>query len=77
VQAYHARRRQALGAGGPHIILAQDFEHRGTRHPRDDGERNGAQHDGGQHEMMQRVQEGAVLADSSASTVMKPVTGSK
>ena len=55
------RRRQALRARRAHIILAQDFEHRGAGHAGDDGERNGAEHDRGQDEMAQRVEEGAVL----------------
>ena len=61
MQADDAPRRQALGARRAHIILVEHLEHRGARHARDDRERNGAEHDGGQGEMAQGRPEGALL----------------
>src|SRR3984957_6603002 len=43
--------RQPFGARGAHVILAQDFEHRGASHAGDDGERHGAEHDRRQDEV--------------------------
>ncbi len=61
VNADDAGRRQPLGARGAHVILAQDFEHRGAGHAGDDGERHGAEHDRRQDEVPQRVEESAGL----------------
>ncbi len=46
-------------------------------HPRDDGERNGAENDGGKNEMAEGVGEGSLLPDSAESISMKPVTCGK
>ena len=51
MHADDAERRQALGAGGAHIVLAQHFQHRRARLARDDGERDGAEHDRRQDQM--------------------------
>nr|GEV65417.1 hypothetical protein [Tanacetum cinerariifolium] len=59
VNEHHARRRQAFGTGGPHVVFTQDFEHRGACHPGDDRQRNGAQHDGRQDQVTQGVHERA------------------
>jgi hypothetical protein len=56
-----AATRQPLGAGGAHVILVQDLEHRGAGHAGDDGERHGAEHDRRQDEMTQGVEESARL----------------
>ena len=54
-------RREPLGAGGAHVILVQDLEHRGAGHAGDDGERHGAEHDRRQDEMAQGVEESGRL----------------
>ena len=58
--------RQALGARGADVVLAQHFEHRRARHARDHGERHGAEHDGRQDEMRQRRAERALIAREQA-----------
>ncbi len=62
--------------GGAHIVLAEHFEHRRARLPRDDRQRDRAEDDGGEDQMAQGRDEGGPVADqSSASMVMKPVIG--
>jgi hypothetical protein len=46
--------RQALGAHGAHVVLAQHLEHRRTRHPRDDRERDRPERDRRQDQVRQR-----------------------
>src|SRR5580693_7565191 len=61
VNADDPRRGEPLGARSPDVILAQDFEHRGASHSRDDGERHGAKHDRRQDEVPQGVEKSAGL----------------
>ena len=78
VQTDDAERRQALGARGAHIVLAEHLQHRRARHARDDGERDGAEHDRRQDEMVQTAERNAPSwPESRLSISMKPVTGSK
>ena len=62
MNANHPIHGKALGAGGAHVIFFQNLEHGRARHARDDGQRHGAEHDGGEDEMTDRVPEGALLA---------------
>ena len=48
---------QALGASGSHVVLVGDVEHGGPRDPRDDRERDRAQRDGGQDQVLDPVPE--------------------
>src|SRR5713226_7261822 len=57
--ADHPARRQSLGACRADVVLAEHFEHCRARHPRDDGERLGSEHDHRQDEMRERRAEGA------------------
>ncbi len=57
---------QALGAGGAHVVFAQHLEHGRAGLARDDGERNGAEHDRGQDQMLHGRLEGALLAGQQA-----------
>ena len=66
MDADDAEGREALGAGGAHIILLEHLEHRGARHARDHRERDGAKHDGRQNEVAHRVEKGAFLAGEQA-----------
>ena len=70
----HAPARQALGARGAHVVLAQHFEHRRARHPRDHRQRNRAERDRRQDQVRQRRAERARCRPArSVSTSMKPV----
>ena len=62
VQADHASRWQTFGARGAHVVLAEHLEHRRARHARDHRQRNGAEHDCRQHEVVQRVLQRTGLA---------------
>ena len=54
--------RQPLGARGAHVVLAQHFEHRRARHPRDHRQRNRAERDRRQDQVRQRRAERAHVA---------------
>mmetsp|Transcript_59387 Transcript_59387/g.140251 ORF Transcript_59387/g.140251 Transcript_59387/m.140251 type:complete len:343 (-) Transcript_59387:286-1314(-) len=62
VHDHDPRRRQALGARGAHIVLAQHFQHGRARHARHHRQRARAQHQRRQHEVQQRRLEGAFFA---------------
>src|SRR5215218_6105404 len=49
---------EPLRLGGADVILAENFQHGRARHASDDGERNGAEHDGGQDQVVHRRPEG-------------------
>ncbi len=55
----HASRRQAFGPRGAYVVFTQHFKHRGAGHPCDHRQRNGAQHDGRQDQVTQRIDERA------------------
>uniref|UniRef100_A0A1I8AW89 ATP synthase beta subunit n=1 Tax=Steinernema glaseri TaxID=37863 RepID=A0A1I8AW89_9BILA len=61
VHEHHPCRRQALGPCGADVVLAQHFEHRGAGHACDHRQRDGAEHDGRQDQVHQRVLERAFL----------------
>ena len=50
----HAPAAQALGIGGAHKILAEDFQHRSAHQAADDGRAVEAERDGWQHQVGQR-----------------------
>src|SRR6185312_8857289 len=56
------RRLEPLRPRRAHVILAQDFEHRGAGHAGDHSERHGAKHDRRQDEVAKSVEKGALLA---------------
>ncbi|MNT71713.1 hypothetical protein D3C72_2102280 [compost metagenome] len=58
---HHACRRQAFGPCGTDVVFTQYFQHRGAGHPGDHRQRDGAQHDGRQDQVVQGVDEGAFL----------------
>ncbi len=62
MQADDAPRRQAFGACGAHVVLRQHLEHRRARHARHHRQRNRAEHDGRQHQVVQGIPERAGLA---------------
>ena len=77
VQADHARGRQALGAGGADIVLAQHLEHGRAGLAGDDRERHGAEHDRGQDQVATAAERKAPFSSLSRLSIsMKPVTGS-
>ena len=65
-------RRKALGARRADVILAQDLQHRRARHAGDDGQWNGAEHDGRQDEVRQRRLEGAPVAGQQGIDQQEP-----
>ena len=69
-----AQLARALGAGGEDVVLVQDVEHARPHQPRDDARHRPAEHEGGQDQVPQRVEEQPKSPASSASMVMKPVT---
>src|SRR5471030_2739143 len=58
----NAHTANALGARGTDTIFAQHFQHGRASHTHDNGQRNGAQHDGGQNHMHHGVFEITRLA---------------
>ena len=54
---HDAKGRQPLGAGGADVVLAQHLQHGRARHARHHRQRVGAQHDGRQHQVLQRRKE--------------------
>ena len=50
-----ALRREPLRARGAHVVLVLDVEHRGARDARDDRERDRAERDRGQDQVLDRV----------------------
>src|ERR1700738_1734214 len=58
VNQHHSPVREALGAGGANVILAQHLEHRRARHSGDHRQWNRAQRDRGQDEVRQRRAKG-------------------
>ncbi|SVJ74565.1 Uncharacterised protein [Klebsiella pneumoniae] len=57
----HPGRRQALGAGGAHIVFAQHLEHRRAGHAGNHRQRDGAQHDGRQDQVAHGIEERALF----------------
>src|SRR5207237_1700460 len=57
---------KALGARGPHVVLAEDLEHARAGHSRNHGGREIAKREGGQHEMEKAAAECNEIAGEQA-----------
>src|SRR5215211_8981178 len=53
----HAPRDDPLGSRGPHVVLVQDLQHAGARHPHDYGHGDGPERQGRHYEVQQPVPE--------------------
>src|SRR4029077_14771051 len=66
VAQYHEPLPKALGARGPHVVLAEDLEHARARHARDHRRREVAEGERGQHQMKKAAAESLEVAREQA-----------